>query len=192
MRAVIYLNTYRAEKELVVIFKDQKKILGPKRERPESGPTATCEIRYDDECGNGHNTFSVTGEIRKERAGACGEELAKRFFPELEPLLKWHLCSSDGPLHYIENALFWLGWRGDYKDTPSIEHFKKTVVFGEAVGDGAITPEELVADHGARLGKTVNKYGKSEDDIKAWLKNRLPSLLKNFRQAVESTGLKWD
>lgn len=87
-------------------------------------------VRYDDECGNGHNTFSVTGEIAgpvqyaenahgsrrmipDSRIRACGcihDEIA-RAIPELAPYIKWHLCSSDGPMHYPANALYHAGDR---------------------------------------------------------------------------------
>lgn len=72
------------------------------------------EMRFDDECGNGHNTFAITAEVyritrggRKEwEAGGCLHEDIVEVFPELEPLIKWHLCSTDGPMHYIANAVY--------------------------------------------------------------------------------------
>jgi len=77
--------------------------------------TIKVEIRYDDQCGNGHNTFSITGEIiSPEGDPRCGlvlisgcihDEISKHF-PELRHLLKWHGMSSDGPLHYIANTLY--------------------------------------------------------------------------------------
>ncbi len=70
-------------------------------------------VRYDDSCGNGHNSFSLTGEIEQSYgnrwrscvSGMIHGEIAKHF-PALAPLLKWHLCGSDGPMHYIANTLF--------------------------------------------------------------------------------------
>lgn len=73
-------------------------------------------LRFDDECGNGHNSFAITADVYANRptnilaCGAMHEEIA-RTFPELEPLLKWHLCSSDAPLHYIANTLYLAGDR---------------------------------------------------------------------------------
>lgn len=70
-------------------------------------------IRYDDECGNNHNTFAITGDIykrgqRSDRAylagGCVHAEIAKH--ATLAPLIKWHLCSSNGPLHYVANTLY--------------------------------------------------------------------------------------
>lgn len=75
-------------------------------------------IRFDDECRNGHNSFSITCDIVEWRkdgwhdlgGGAAHEAIAK-VFPELEPLIKWHLTSSDGPMHYISNTLYHAGNR---------------------------------------------------------------------------------
>ena len=79
-------------------------------------------VRYDDQCRNGHNTFAITGELydRAQRIpgeaktkhssgktlwlGSCGclhDDIAKHI-PELAPYIKWHLVSSDGPMHYKE------------------------------------------------------------------------------------------
>ena len=74
----------------------------------------TAEVRFDDQCKNGHKTFAITGEIlRKARNGrwefgSCGQiqdDIAKHF-PNLVPYFKWHLCSTDGPLHYLANTLY--------------------------------------------------------------------------------------
>lgn len=67
-------------------------------------------IRYDDECGNGHNTFAITGEIggTRQNPDMCGcihDEIAEHA-PELAHLIKWHLVSSDGPMHYVANTLY--------------------------------------------------------------------------------------
>lgn len=76
-------------------------------------------IRFDDECGNGHQTFSITADVytegsRRHRdiaAGGClHNKIAKRF-PELKPLIKWHLSSTDGPLHYVANTTYLAGNR---------------------------------------------------------------------------------
>jgi hypothetical protein len=72
-------------------------------------------IRYDDECKNGHNTFAITSDIttnesrriRDIAAGGCLHDEIKVLFPELAQYIKWHLCSSDGPMHYIANTIYW-------------------------------------------------------------------------------------
>jgi hypothetical protein len=89
------------------------------------GATIRAELRFDDECGNGHNTFALTGTVygpaRKRPgakyasapaiAGGCLHEDVARVFPELAPLVRWHLCSSDEPMHYLANTVFHAGDR---------------------------------------------------------------------------------
>lgn len=83
-------------------------------------------VSHDDHCKNGHNTFSITADLdrwianvgdegrlihgrwRNEGGGCLHDEIAKHI-PALEPYLKWHLTSTDGPMHYIENTLFQAG-----------------------------------------------------------------------------------
>jgi uncharacterized Zn-binding protein involved in type VI secretion len=83
-----------------IMYDDQKAIL-------------TVEVRYDDRCGNGHNTFSITGDIATLRGKmlvcGCIHDKIAAAFPQLMPLLKWHLCSTNGPLHYIENTCYLAG-----------------------------------------------------------------------------------
>lgn len=81
--------------------------------------TIRAELRFDDECNNGHNTFSITAEVRDSRfrgargevAGGCLHEEIAKAFPELAPLIKWHLTSADGPMHYIANTVYHAGNR---------------------------------------------------------------------------------
>jgi hypothetical protein len=73
-------------------------------------------VRFDDSCKNGHDSFAVTAVMRLrgiEVAGGMLREDIARAFPELAPLLKWHLTSTDGPMHYIANTVFLAGDR-DY------------------------------------------------------------------------------
>jgi hypothetical protein len=77
-------------------------------------------VCHDDQCGNGHNTFSITGvvSVRDRRLGymvehssGCVHEDIARAIPQLAPYLKWHLCSTDGPLHYVANTVYLAGDR---------------------------------------------------------------------------------
>lgn len=80
------------------------------------GPNAEMRVtvRYDDQCKNGHNTFSITADVTTPasrrrndiEAGGCMHEEIARVFPELAPLIQWHLTSSDGPMHYIANTVY--------------------------------------------------------------------------------------
>lgn len=74
----------------------------------------TAEVRFDDECKNGHKAFSIIGKVLKngrsgtwviDRCGQIQDDIAKHF-PDLVPFFKWHLCSTDGPLHYLANTLY--------------------------------------------------------------------------------------
>ena len=85
----------------------------------DEGYNITATVRHDDECGNGHNTFSITGTVKNhklrgadktERCGCIHDDIA-RYFPNLAPLIKWHLMSTDGPMHYVANALYFASER---------------------------------------------------------------------------------
>jgi hypothetical protein len=99
----------------------------------------SVKIRFDDDCRNGHNTFSITCDIDEARGGkwrefgggAAHEEIA-RVFPELAPLIKWHLCSTDGPMHYVANAVYLAGDR-DHNGKRAGEPwaFEDAVSFGD-------------------------------------------------------------
>lgn len=147
-----------------VLTKKQVKTYGPKI-YTEGGETykLTAKVRYDDECGNGHNTFAITGEQYRKRKNGTWEEdafgcihetVAKRF-PELQPYIKWHSCSSDGPMHYLANTRH-------HVDNGNLDYARETAIWPEA------TLEQL--------------------QDRAQLEARLPGLLREFQAAVESLG----
>jgi hypothetical protein len=75
-------------------------------------------VRFDDQCGNKHETFSITADIRhlergtwREHSGGCCHDEVAREFPELARLIPWHLTSTDGPMHYVANAVYHAGDR---------------------------------------------------------------------------------
>ena len=80
-----------------------------------AGAMIRAELNFDDACGNGHNTFAITGTVAKGgrfssdaawlSCGCIHDDLAKAF-PELAALIRWHLTSSDGPMHYVANVVF--------------------------------------------------------------------------------------
>ena len=156
-----------------------------------------AKIRFDDQCRNGHQTFTVTGDIysrhtcRKpcvtydgqlygESGGGCVHQEIKEAFPELAPFVKWHHTSTDEPLHYVANGVFWHElWQASldplhekradayvykYGTGTLRKHFLSTIVFD---------PEEADADE-------LVKRTKSE--ITEWLENRLPRLMTSFRE----------
>ena len=169
------------------LTKHQVRWYGPK---PISGygrgAEITAIVRYDDQCGNGHNTFSITAEVvtpasrarRDIEAGGCMHDEIARIFPELAPLLPWHLCSSDGPLHYVENTMYWLGRRGYTNggpgDPPKLASARKTACWPDMPEGYLIT------------GTVI-----SNAEIERALAARLPELLAAFRDAIESIGMRW-
>jgi len=238
---------------------------------------------FDDECHNGHATFSLTGELstfpeHRARwvwiAGGClHEDIAKRI-PELERYIKWHLCSTDGPMYYISNTVYLAGdkdcW-GHRKGEPSswqtllqvdnfpvslkvsksLETFLQDKIPPVQVGDVIEVPHEdsdypyrpkyefsclmpkewyqcsfdtrreaeeykELLEHSSKwhLEKVPISFSKGKEreldaarraaiwpdatdedltapGLKERLKARLPQLLKDFRDAMESLGFTW-
>lgn len=157
------------------LAKNQEKVFRKEFSDSEGRWVITAKVRFDDRCSNGHNSFSITGDLigpRGYRVGGCIHEEIAKHFPELQPYLKWHLCSADGPLHYIANTTYhaadaipesmWDFWRDKKVD---LEAARRSAIWPDA------TLEQL-----------------RDEEI---LKNRLPSLLQEFKMAVESLGLEY-
>lgn len=75
-------------------------------------------IKLNDECHNGHQDFSITGnwyeagKLKTENncggGGACGDEIAKEF-PEYAIFNNLHLCDYLGiPLYCVQNGYYFL------------------------------------------------------------------------------------
>ena len=76
--------------------------------------TLFVELHFDDSCHNGHETFSITGEVcspARWEAGGCLHEAIAKVFPELESLIKWHLTDTDGPMYYVASTCHHAGDR---------------------------------------------------------------------------------
>lgn len=77
-----------------------------------AGSTIKAGVSFDDECGNGHNSFAITATVtnprRRNDHEACGclHDDVARVFPELAGLIKWHLVATNGPMHYIANTVY--------------------------------------------------------------------------------------
>lgn len=138
-----------------------------------------CNIRFDDECGNGYNTFSITGEVYEKTrkrdldkwdlrlidglwyewvTGGCIHNIIARRFPQFKHLIKFHLCSTDSPLHYKANTLYWA-------KQSNIENARKTAVWEDA------TLHQLLSDIA--------------------LDQHLVELQIEFKQAIEQYGFVW-
>ena len=129
------------------------------------------EIRYDDECENGHNSFSVTGSTYRANKdgsrnrnyrdcinGGCIHDTIAKHFPALKRAIKFHLCDSTGPMYYIENTLY---------------HIKQGDL--DAARSCAIWPDATDAELTA-------------PDIVERLNKRLPALMAEFIETVELFG----
>ena len=132
-------------------------------------------VRHDDSCKNGHNTFSITGEMvdgswRRHSFGCIHEEIAEHF-PELRHLLKWHLCSTDGPLHYVANTVYHAGDRDHWGKANGKQRDL------DAARRSAIWPDA-----------TDEQLSSSKEELTALLEARLPALLEEFRRDVEAFG----
>lgn len=106
--------------------------------KPHAEGFIKITLRYDDECGNGHNSFGITGEVNKNKnftdngfiSGGCMHEEIIKHFPEFKHLVKWHLTSSDGPMYYLANTLYHASSRdcwGKLKGEP--KEFKTNIFF---------------------------------------------------------------
>ena len=105
------------------------------------------DVRHDDHCGNGHNTFSITGEVwatvrrggERYKKGAepitCGmihDTIAEHANDHIVDALRWHLTSTDGPMHYLADTLYLAGDKdhsGRRKGEPS--SFETAITFGD-------------------------------------------------------------
>lgn len=203
--------------ESVLTKKQEKKFLASYvQDGKECSIVAT--VRHDDRCGNGHNTFSITGILRGNfREVSCGcihDDIAKHI-PELAPFIKWHLMSTDEPMHYIANTLYhadehgpkyaWVYYTGD-SDPLNLGGTKERLVGYEK----AETARKAEGKPGYRVewdlktAKTRNldharssavwpdatdeQLTQEPEKLKATLLARLPALMAEFRAAVESLG----
>lgn len=141
------------------------------------GSYLRVEVRHDDSCKNGRPSFAVTGEEKGNGcvAGGCLHEEIAETFPELKPLLKWHLCFTDGPLHYLANTMFLAGdkdhWGKEGCKERELDSARRAAIWPEATDDELCSPPPVL--EGLLLG-------------------RLPALLGEFREVVESIGFEWD
>jgi hypothetical protein len=180
----------------------------------------TAELRFDDECKNGHETFAVTADIREDgreyAGGCCHDEIAKHF-PEWAPLIKWHLCSTDGPMHYLANTTYhadehghthaWVYYKAPQSDPLGIGEdrerllsYCKRSIAEQAEGKSGyrVQWDEKTAkvrnlDH-ARSSAIWPEATDAElcaPDLRGKLVARLPALMSEFKAAMLGAGFLW-
>lgn len=119
-------------------------------------------LRFDDRCGNGHNSFAITMNTYKGRridsrleSCGCQHEEVRKIFPEFSDLIWWHLCSTDQPLHYVANTLY------------HVKGFNLKFARQSAIAPFA----------------TFEQLGSEK-----WLLDRLPFLMVAFKKVIEELG----
>jgi len=169
-------------------------------------------VRYDDECGNGHNTFAITADIRVKRGtrffeDACGclHDAVARHFPKLKPLIKWHLMSSEEPLHYVANSMYhalrygpthaYLRLKDEKNDlTGCLQYGKIEEMKAKAKTHPDIYSIEI-QESSSKEGNLNHARSSAiwpnadwDDFTKEKLEARLPKLVANFRKDIEMFG----
>ncbi len=165
-----------------------------------AGAVLAVDLRFDDDCNNGHNSFSMCADVTTpasrsrndiEAGGQLHAEIA-RVFPELAPLSRWHLVSSDGPMHYEANTLYWLGWQGwcsgGPTNPPNLDYARRVACWPDM-------PESFVCPEHSRnaLGlRSKAEHEAASAHIRKALADRLSGLLAEFRAAIEGAGFQWE
>lgn len=103
-----------------VLVKNQKRTFEKSFIEDGHNKKIIVNIRFDDQCGNGKNSFSITGEIKnlslrsRDNVESCGciHDDIEKHFPELKKYIHFHLMSAnEGPMHYVANALYFVSDR---------------------------------------------------------------------------------
>jgi hypothetical protein len=132
----------------------------------------SVEMRFDDNCKNGHASFAITGDVRISgtpddkgwiTGGRLHEDIAKTF-PELAAFIPWHLTSTDGPMHYIANTLYFV-------KEGNLDAARCVAVWPEATEAALCLLRE---------------------ELKSKLETRLPALIERFHAAMEGAGFEWE
>lgn len=95
--------------------------------------TIYVKIRLNDECKNGHQDFSITGDIyeagkpKTDRyfiSGGCIHDDIAKHFPEFKQFIDLHLCDYKGiPMHPTANGFYHLR-QGFNKTKPEDKNFR--------------------------------------------------------------------
>lgn len=179
--------------------------LGPARIK--GGDLVIADIRYE-RGGNVLPYFSICGEVydhapRREASimyegkrytmHSCGQvrEPVLAAFPKLAPFVRWHLASLDGPMHYVENAIYWLElaygvsrWERRAGDPDPMACFKRTVAFGALPGDEM--PMITLADEEAGAISVEEQRAQLGTVVRAWCAARREPMLAAFRADMEA------
>jgi hypothetical protein len=187
-----------------ILTTEQTKILSVPAHIVKKLGISTVTLRYDDQCGNGHNTFSMTASGRD--MGGCCHDAIVQAFPYLEPFIKWHLCSNDGPLHYMENTMYhaaaipleqgkwWFSLENKKLRIVDVAERERMI---ERYGEQAhfeSYPNPMAKESNLDAARSSAVWPEATDaelvasDLREKLEKRLPRLLEDFRAAMEKLG----
>lgn len=108
----------------------------------KKGSTITVEIRFDDECRNGQQSFAITGHVQEpgardwDKCGCIHDDIEK-YFPEFAHLIAFHLYDTRGPMHYPSNALYFASNRDHWgllkgEASTDAKHQETRIRFGDS------------------------------------------------------------
>ena len=144
-----------------ILVKNQKKNINVTVKNsklyPEfNGKTLKIQIRYDDECGNGHNYFSITGSCGGNYGiSGCIHDFIVEQKPDLKKYLKWHLMGSDQPMHYIANTMYHVK---KVKKNTIVRHYDKVLKFENYPFTFKLTKEIKEFLNTYKTGKKIKIY----------------------------------
>lgn len=198
-------NIHTTTREARVIKSEWRKV-------PGEWDPARVVLRYDDRCGNGYNTFSITVESKNDTYGGCMHNTVCKVFPEFAHLIKWHLCSSNGPHAYIANTLYF-AVDNRVKAAEKLEKARDSLtVYVNA--NGYRSCESFAEQYMKDIGMLKASISIAEDRLKkacgpdlkaaqraaiapdatleqlqnkAWLEARFPSLVHEFKTVMDET-----
>lgn len=151
------------------------------RKTLRNGEILKVFIRLNDECGNGHEDFAITGELGTPRdyakgnqSGGCIHDEILKHFPEFAPFVKLHLCDWEGsPMHGVANEFYWFA--GIFPDANLQDYHGGTGRYGR-------TPEEC-----KRI--LMESFRATEEDI-ATIAAANPRTAQEFSHAIENMGFR--
>jgi len=125
--------------------------------------TITATANFESLSGQ-HPYFSITGDIKQgtrwESGGCLHDEIIKHF-PNLRKYIKFHLVSTDEPMHYLANSLYWAGlqgWTDGKKNSPpNYDYLVSTCLWGILDEDQEIDLTQFLGEGDKNLPKNKEK-----------------------------------
>lgn len=118
-------------------------------------------LTYNDYCGNGHNSFHMTIDLYEkingrwtDVGGGSDHEAVREYFPKYARLAKWHGCTSEGPLYYLENTKF-------HVKADNLEAAQNTAIWKGATMEQLSSETELKA----RLADLLELFRAEMEDL---------------------------